>query len=217
MPDQRAERLSRHARERAEHTGQRARQALAVMAQDGEPVTVAALAAKAGVSRSWIYTQPELRDQVEQLQRGSPADAIPAVAVQTAEPASTRRRSGPLHQQAPTRSDADSSWPTPASSSYEPRTSSSGGPSPKPWDTAEPGSRGHKRQSERDLRWTCVHDVKPLIPADVQAHEVEIMAGLVDRLLHRGVVVAINGPSYRMRAHQQRTEQLRKAVAAGSR
>jgi hypothetical protein len=30
--------------------------------------------------------------------------------------------------------------------------------------------------------------------------------------LHRGVVVAIDGPSYRMRAHQQRTEQLRKAL-----
>jgi hypothetical protein len=69
MRDQRAERLTRHARERAEHTLQRARQALAAMAKDGEPVTVAALATRAGVSRSWIYTRPELRDQVEQLQR----------------------------------------------------------------------------------------------------------------------------------------------------
>ena len=68
MRDQRAERLSRHARERAERTAQRARDALAVMANDGEPVTVAARAAKAGVSRSWIYTQPDLRDRVEQLQ-----------------------------------------------------------------------------------------------------------------------------------------------------
>jgi DNA replication protein DnaC len=39
-----------------------------------------------------------------------------------------------------------------------------------------------------------------------------LAASLVDRLLHRGVVVAIDGPSYRMRAHQQRTEQLRKAL-----
>jgi DNA replication protein DnaC len=42
-----------------------------------------------------------------------------------------------------------------------------------------------------------------------------LAASLLDRLLHRGVVVAIDGPSYRMRAHRQRTEQLRKAIAAG--
>jgi hypothetical protein len=39
---------------------------------------------------------------------------------------------------------------------------------------------------------------------------------MLDRLLHRGVV-AIDGPSYRMRAHQQRTEQLRQALTAGGR
>jgi DNA replication protein DnaC len=39
-----------------------------------------------------------------------------------------------------------------------------------------------------------------------------LAASLLDRLLHRGVVVAIDGPSYRMRAHQQRSEQLRKAL-----
>jgi DNA replication protein DnaC len=41
-----------------------------------------------------------------------------------------------------------------------------------------------------------------------------LAASLLDRLLHRGVVVAIDGPSYRMRAHQQRTEQLRQAITA---
>ena len=41
-----------------------------------------------------------------------------------------------------------------------------------------------------------------------------LAASLLDRLLHRGVVVAIDGPSYRMRAHQQRTEQLRQAINA---
>jgi DNA replication protein DnaC len=43
-----------------------------------------------------------------------------------------------------------------------------------------------------------------------------LAASLLDRLLHRGVVVAIDGPSYRMRAHQQRSEQLRAAISAGS-
>jgi Family of unknown function (DUF6262) len=31
--------------------------------------TVSRPASKAGVSRSWIYTQPEVRDQIEQLQQ----------------------------------------------------------------------------------------------------------------------------------------------------
>jgi DNA replication protein DnaC len=39
-----------------------------------------------------------------------------------------------------------------------------------------------------------------------------LAAALLDRLLHKGVIVSIDGPSYRMRAHQQRTEQLRRAL-----
>lgn len=37
-------------------------------------------------------------------------------------------------------------------------------------------------------------------------------AAILDRLLHRGIVAAIEGPSYRMRAHQARAEKLRTAV-----
>jgi DNA replication protein DnaC len=39
-------------------------------------------------------------------------------------------------------------------------------------------------------------------------------AAILDRLLHRGIVAAIEGPSYRMRAHQARAETLRAAVRA---
>jgi DNA replication protein DnaC len=39
-----------------------------------------------------------------------------------------------------------------------------------------------------------------------------LAAALVDRLLHRGIIVAINGPSYRMRSHQARAEELRAAT-----
>jgi DNA replication protein DnaC len=39
-----------------------------------------------------------------------------------------------------------------------------------------------------------------------------LAAALLDRLLHRGIVVGIDGPSYRMRSHQQRTDQLRRAL-----
>jgi DNA replication protein DnaC len=40
-----------------------------------------------------------------------------------------------------------------------------------------------------------------------------LAAALLDRLLHRGIIVGIDGPSYRMRAHQQRSDQLRRALA----
>lgn len=36
-----------------------------------------------------------------------------------------------------------------------------------------------------------------------------VAAAILDRLLHHGTVLTINGPSYRMRAHQERVEQLR--------
>jgi IstB-like ATP binding protein len=39
-----------------------------------------------------------------------------------------------------------------------------------------------------------------------------LAAAILDRLLHKGIVVAIDGPSFRMRAHQQRSEQLRQAL-----
>lgn len=44
-----------------------------------------------------------------------------------------------------------------------------------------------------------------------------LAAAALDRLLHRGVIIATDGPSYRMRAHQQRADTLRKATTAGTR
>jgi uncharacterized protein DUF6262 len=63
------DRLAEHARHRHHDTVRRAHEALAELANSGQSVTIARLADKAGVSRSWIYTQPELRERVEQLQR----------------------------------------------------------------------------------------------------------------------------------------------------
>lgn len=71
MPAERADRLAQHARARHEQTLHRAQAALTSMANDDDAVTVSLLASKAGVSRSWIYTQPELRDQIEWLQRSA--------------------------------------------------------------------------------------------------------------------------------------------------
>jgi DNA replication protein DnaC len=42
-----------------------------------------------------------------------------------------------------------------------------------------------------------------------------LAAALLDRLLHKGIVVSIDGPSYRMRAHRQRSDALRRALYAG--
>ena len=39
-----------------------------------------------------------------------------------------------------------------------------------------------------------------------------LAAAVLDRLLHTGIVVSIDGPSYRMRAHQQRSAALRRAL-----
>jgi DNA replication protein DnaC len=39
-------------------------------------------------------------------------------------------------------------------------------------------------------------------------------AAILDRFLFRATLLAINGDSYRMRAHRERLEQLRKGVAA---
>jgi Family of unknown function (DUF6262) len=55
------DRLRRASRQRAEQTRARALAALETMGS--APITVARLAAAAGVSRSWIYTQPELLER----------------------------------------------------------------------------------------------------------------------------------------------------------
>lgn len=44
-----------------------------------------------------------------------------------------------------------------------------------------------------------------------------VAAAMLDRLLHRGIVVGIDGPSYRLRSHQARAEQLRTGVSSHAR
>ena len=93
MPADRANRLVEHARARHEQTLHRARAALTSMADNGDAITVALLAGKAGVSRSWIYTQPELREHIEQLQQATTRPgAPPREAADHASEESLRRR-----------------------------------------------------------------------------------------------------------------------------
>ena len=72
---------SRHvtaaARRRAEQTRERAVAALRRMDAAGQPISFDAVARHAGVSRSWLYTQDDLRAEIERLRQRHPA-ASPA-------------------------------------------------------------------------------------------------------------------------------------------
>ena len=55
------------AQRRRADTLERARKALHELGETGQRRTVMQIAAHAGVSRSWLYAQPELRDQLRRL------------------------------------------------------------------------------------------------------------------------------------------------------
>jgi hypothetical protein len=68
---------SRHliaaARRRAEQTRQRAVTALRRMDSTGQRITFDAVSRAAGVSRSWLYAQPDLRAEIQRLRQRHPA------------------------------------------------------------------------------------------------------------------------------------------------
>jgi 2'-5' RNA ligase len=66
--------LSEAAARRHELTRSRAVQALRELDRAGVPVTFAGVAKAAGVSRSWLYTQPDISSQIRRL-RQQTADA----------------------------------------------------------------------------------------------------------------------------------------------
>ena len=70
MPD-RVDRLREAARARHDATLRRATNALQRMARRGEAVTFRRLAETAGVSRSWLYRQPQLREEINRLRDAS--------------------------------------------------------------------------------------------------------------------------------------------------
>jgi hypothetical protein len=74
--------LANAAARRHELTRSRAIQALRELDRAGTPVTFAGVARAAGISRSWLYTQPDISGQIRSLRHktngaGSPG-AIPA-------------------------------------------------------------------------------------------------------------------------------------------
>jgi Family of unknown function (DUF6262) len=59
--------LAKAAARRHELTRSRAIQALRELDRSGHPVTFASVATAAGISRSWLYTQADIRDQITRL------------------------------------------------------------------------------------------------------------------------------------------------------
>src|SRR5438094_9965043 len=73
--------LSGAAARRHELSRARAVQALRELDRAGTPVTFAGVAQAAGVSRSWLYTQPDISGQIRRLRNstdGAGSAAIPA-------------------------------------------------------------------------------------------------------------------------------------------
>jgi uncharacterized protein DUF6262 len=83
--------LSEAAARRHELTRSRAVQALRELDHSGVPVTFAGVARAAGISRSWLYTQPDISGQIRRLrQKTDGVGAVPAA--QRATDASLRAR-----------------------------------------------------------------------------------------------------------------------------
>jgi hypothetical protein len=74
--------LAQAAARRHELTRSKAIQALRELDRSGHLVTFASVAAAAGISRSWLYTQPDISGQIRKLRNDAsgrdPATAIPA-------------------------------------------------------------------------------------------------------------------------------------------
>ena len=88
------------ARRRHQLTRAKAIQALRELDRAGTPVTFAAVAGQARVSRSWLYAQDDIREQIRRLRdatRQAPAPTIPAS--QRASASSLLHRLQAAHQQ----------------------------------------------------------------------------------------------------------------------
>jgi hypothetical protein len=91
MADQ-TERLRLAAKARHEATLAKATTALHSLACTAEPINFGHLARTAGVSRSWLYRQPELRQQIEQLRQSRPPKRSSVPAAQRASDDSNRQK-----------------------------------------------------------------------------------------------------------------------------
>lgn len=79
-------------RHRAADTRDRARQALRQLDRDGTAITFTAVAAAAGVSRSLLYSDPELRAEIDQLRDRIPTGPTRPPAAERASVPSLQQR-----------------------------------------------------------------------------------------------------------------------------
>ena len=68
------------ARQRSSQTRRRAESAIGRLADADTVVTFDSVAREAGVSRSWLYAQPDLRTQIDRLRKRSQEGTSPAAA-----------------------------------------------------------------------------------------------------------------------------------------
>ena len=74
MSDQRTDAIRTAAVKRTRDAQTRARKTLRGLGNAGIPVSFAAVASAAGVSRQFLYTQPELREEIERLRSDRQAE-----------------------------------------------------------------------------------------------------------------------------------------------
>jgi len=87
-----AEPLTQAAAARHRRAIEHAERALRDLDAEGRQISFQAVARRAGVSRQWLYTQPAIRQTIEQLRDGNPARTDRAPAPQRATEASLRQR-----------------------------------------------------------------------------------------------------------------------------
>ncbi len=78
MPSDNSAHLLAAARKRSSQTRRRAETAIARITDAGKPITFDAIARDAGVSRSWLYAQPDLRADIDRLRQTSQTRTPPA-------------------------------------------------------------------------------------------------------------------------------------------
>ena len=86
------------AQRRRDDTLERARQALQELRETGQRHTITEIAARAGVSRSWLYAQPDLRDELRQLAAPLKTARLAPAQIDHASDASLRQRLTLAHE-----------------------------------------------------------------------------------------------------------------------
>lgn len=84
--------LARAAARKHGHAHERAVEAIRRLDRAGETITFKAVAAAAGVSRQWLYTQPDLRKDIERLRTARAGTGPRVPAAQRASKESLRQR-----------------------------------------------------------------------------------------------------------------------------